>query len=312
MMTLYVSLALACAAAPAESAEIYDLRSGEAVDLKEVAQALSRRDVVFLGEDHDNTEGHELHLKLIEALYRVRPDLTISLEMFERDVQGTLDDYLRGRIDEATFLEHARPWGNYERHYRPVIEFARENGIDVIAANVPRDAARAISKGEEPAPELEPFLPRATASPKGDYWKRFVEAMGGHGGTDDPEAMERYFAAQCLKDDAMAEAISDYLARHPHRRPLVVHLCGKFHSDHGHGTALRLLKRRPLAEIAVVTMEAAEKPEEFDPAEHRLRAHFLLLVRPEPKEEKSEDAEKASDKEKPVPAAGEGKEKKSP
>ena len=32
-----------------------------------------------------------------------RPDFVISMEMFERDVQGVVNDYLRGRIDEAAF-----------------------------------------------------------------------------------------------------------------------------------------------------------------------------------------------------------------
>ena len=38
-----------------------------------------------------------------------RQDIVLSMEMFERDVQGVLDDYLRGRIDEESFLDLAFP-----------------------------------------------------------------------------------------------------------------------------------------------------------------------------------------------------------
>ena len=37
-----------------------------------------------------------------------------------RDVQGVLDDYLAGRIDEAEFLSGSRPWQNYRTGYRPL------------------------------------------------------------------------------------------------------------------------------------------------------------------------------------------------
>lgn len=243
-------------------AELIDVRSGKTVSVPQLVEAIARKDVVFLGEEHDNDAGHALQLAIIEALHEQRDDLVISMEMFERDVQGVLDDYLHGRIEEAEFLEHSRPWKNYAEHYRPIIEFARKHRLDVIAGNVPRRLARQVSRGETPVSADNQFLPRLTTAPEDAYRERFLEVMSGHGGTDSENAMDRYYRSQCLKDDAMAEAIADYLAAHPHRQPLIVHLCGQFHSDYGQGTVQRLLQRRPLTRLRVLSMEV--RPEKSD------------------------------------------------
>src|SRR4051812_46681251 len=74
-------------------------RTAKDVSLDQLADDLAARDVVFFGELHDNEAGHRVYAELARRLADRRPDLLISLEMFERDVQGVVSDYLRGRID---------------------------------------------------------------------------------------------------------------------------------------------------------------------------------------------------------------------
>jgi uncharacterized iron-regulated protein len=284
---------LIAAFVPTTSPVIFDLSTGSAVDVKTMAAELARRDVVFLGEDHDNTVGHRLQLEIIQSLYKLRPDLVISMEQFERDTQGVLNDFLKGRIDEKTFLKQSRPWKNYKKHYRPIVEFARENKLDVIAANVPRPIASLIAAGKEPSLADRAFCPRVTTAPKDRYRELFVEVMNSHGGTTKPESMELYYKSQCCKDDAMAESITDYLTRHPHRKPLIVHLCGKFHSDYGLGTALRVQTRKPLLQTGVVTMEPTEDCTKVKADEFKSRGHYLLVV---PKEANKQKPAKAGRK----------------
>lgn len=268
------------------SSVVFDLSNAKAVDVQSLAAELARRDVVFLGEEHDNTAGHRLQLEIIQALHKLRPDLVVSMEQFERDTQGCLDDYLKGRIDEGAFLKQSRPWKNYRRHYRPFVEFARENKLDVIASNVPRPIAKLISAGQEPSLADRMYCPRVTTAPKDRYWELFVEVMSAHAGTNKPDAMERFYKSQCCKDDTMAESITDYLAKHSHRKPLVVHLCGKFHCDYGQGTAIRVLTRKPLLQTGVVTMESVEDVSKAKPAELKSRGHYVLVVPKEPKKKK--------------------------
>ncbi len=283
---------------------IIELATGRSVSADSVIQEAARRDVVFLGEEHDQDHGHTFQLGMLEGLHAQRPDLVVSLEMFERDVQGVVDDYLRGRIDEATFRDKSRPWPNYEKHYKPVIEFAKSRGLDVIAGNVPRAIARKVATQGTKSVRGQAGMPRSTNAPDDRYRALFMDAMKDHGGADDSDAKQRMYASQCLKDDGMAEAIADYLEGRPHRRPLVVHLCGKFHSDYGYGTVQRLLQRRPLTNTAVFTMESFEGKEPTPKELEKLngRGHWLLVLPPKPKAKESEKTDAAA----PVTPKAEG------
>ncbi|HEV8066303.1 MAG TPA: ChaN family lipoprotein [Planctomycetaceae bacterium] len=248
-------------------------RTGKELTLMELADELAMRDVVYFGELHDNVAGHQVYAQLAKLLANRRPDFVLSMEMFERDVQGVVNDYLRGRIDEAAFLRHSRPWKEYARDYRPLVELTRERKLDVIAGNLPRPVAGKVASKEG---SMSPFLPRATTAPLDRYWDLFGEAMKGHPGADG--AVERMYRAQCAKDDAMAEGIADYLATNPHRQPLVIHCNGNFHSDYGLGTAARVAQRAPLAQAAIISMIAVPDVARADVTNDRKRAHYLLIV----------------------------------
>jgi len=253
-------------------------RSGKELTLPQLADELAAKDVVYFGELHDNVAGHQVYAELAKLLAARRADLVISMEMFERDVQGVLNDYLRGRINEATFLKHGRPWKDYARDYKPLIELARERKLDVIAGNLPRPVSAKVASKEG---SMSPFLPRTSTAPLDKYWELFGEAMKNHPGSEG--AVDRMYRAQCAKDDAMAEGIADYLATNPHRQPLVIHCNGNFHSDHGLGTATRLAARAPLSQAAIISMIAVPEVAKADVANERKKAHYLLVVPSPPK-----------------------------
>ncbi len=256
---------------------IENSRTGTTLILNDLVDSLGQSDVVILGEQHDNDSGHEFQLGVIKGLANSGHSIAITTEQFERDVQGSLNDYLSGRLSEDQFLNDSRPWKNYSEHYRAIIEFAKENKIPVIAGNIPRRIASAVSQGKQPATEDFVFMPRQTNSPKNAYWEKFKASMEGHMGTDDEFKIEKFFASQCLKDDAMAESITDYLAINSHKPKIVVHLCGHFHSDFGLGTAARVMQRRPLTRLSVVTMESLDKANDKPTqASLRARSHFTF------------------------------------
>ena len=268
--------ALACQSTRSPDWRAVDGRSGAVVSFDQMADDLSRMDVVFLGEVHDSELGHELQLAMTRALYERRPRLAVSLEMIERDCQFDLNLYLSGRIDEADFVRGSRPWGNYQRDYRPVVEFARREGLPVIAANVPRPLARRVARKGLEDVRSELHAPREVLPEPGPYRERFVQVMGGHGGMQDA-VMERVFASQVIKDEAMAESIADHLQRAP--RTLVVHWVGKFHSDYHLGTVEYLVRRMPGLRVGVVSMlPGTRNPEKITP-EQRAAGDFLWLVR---------------------------------
>jgi uncharacterized iron-regulated protein len=242
------SCLLLCLGACATGPVVRDVVSGTPVSVDQIAQALHDRDVVFLGEQHDSDEGHRLQLAIVEALAERQPRLAISMEMFERDVQEALDDYLAGRVDEATFLQRSRPWRNYRQHYRPIVELARARNWPVVAANLPTELARKVGREGPGAVGASPHAARSTSAPRDRYYDAFTQAMGDHQGGD---RLWQLYQAQCFKDDTMAESI---VAARQRGSPLVVHLCGAFHCNYRLGTVARVLEREPGLRVGIVTM----------------------------------------------------------
>lgn len=122
------------------------LASHADVTMTQMLDRLSRADVVFFGEQHDDPETHRAEAETLDAICRLGRPVVLSLEMFERDVQPVLDDYLAGRIGESEFFARTRPWANYTAGYRRLVELARARHWPVVAANVPRPLASAVGR----------------------------------------------------------------------------------------------------------------------------------------------------------------------
>jgi hypothetical protein len=154
--------------------------------IDEIVQTLYNADILLLGECHDDTEAHRVELDLLKRCYSAwgeKRQLILSLEMFERDVQPILDEFMSGAISERDLLHDCRPWLNYSDDYRPLLHFAKDRGIPAIAANAPRryvslvgNAGRAaLSRVANSAAAWLPPLPYAAAS--ADYTAKFDAQM---------------------------------------------------------------------------------------------------------------------------------------
>ncbi len=226
-------------------------------DFEAMLQELSRADVVYLGEQHDDRGTHALQLAVLEGLARRGVSVVLSLEMIERDAQPALDAYLAGTMPESTFLAGSRPWPNYQPDYRPLVEFAKAHHWPVVASNIPRNVASAVSRGGLAA--LDTLKGEAASwvaqdrecSPNDRYARKFgktMEDMGGHGGPAmTPETIARFYEAQCMKDETMAESVGRALDAHPDA--VVVHVAGGFHVEEALGTVERVTRRAKRGEI---------------------------------------------------------------
>jgi uncharacterized iron-regulated protein len=278
------------------------------VSADQAADALKNYDVVFMGEWHDHTGNHLAEMALLRALYARAPDLALSMEMFERDVQNVVDDYLASRIGEDNFRQRGRAWGNYAESYRPLVEYAKEHHLPVIAANVPGAVVRCV--GIEGPAYLARMAPdkrgQAAAElhlqdgPYKDKFLRFLDESGSHGPDADktPEQKkdqsDRAFASQVARDDTMAESIFLSLQKNPGRK--VVHVTGAFHVEEALGTVERLKLRAPQLKIALVVPAEAEHPDSpaVDPSDAK-NANFVFLLRASPKEYVSDAEKKEAD-----------------
>jgi uncharacterized iron-regulated protein len=211
--------------------------------------------------------------------------------MFERDVQGLLNDYLAGRTSEADFLAKSRPWDRYITDYRPMVELAKARGWPVVASNIPRPMASAV--GRKALAALDTLTPvertwaaRDIQCPNDAYRARFMETMTGHGSGGSAPApgdtlptsvAARFYLAQCIKDETMAESIVEARQRTP--GAIVVHYDGAFHSDYRQGTVDRVRRRMPGLKLVVISSVPVIDQGSATLADHKDRADFIIFTK---------------------------------
>jgi uncharacterized iron-regulated protein len=266
---------------------VYDSARDRFTDFEAMLAEVSRTDALFVGEQHDDPNTHRLELAILEGLRRRRADLALALEMFERDVQELLASYVEGRIGEDEFLARARPWPRYATDYRPLVEFAKASRWPILATNVPRRLASAVAKGgldALTATDDRELYAANVECPTDDYFNRFAKTMSEHPmpgaekltDTEKHAIVERFYLAQCLKDETMAESITRARAA---GGALVVHVNGSFHSDFGDGVPERVRRRLPQARLAVISILPVDDLDAVAPAaDDRKRADYLVYT----------------------------------
>lgn len=262
---------------------------GSPATLDEVIEASRHVDVTFIGEMHDDAVAHYLEAEILRRI--AGPDWALSMEMFERDVQGVVDEYLEGLIDERDLIASGRAWSNYQSDYKPLIEIAKEAHMPVIAANAPKRYVDVVGKkgqagllalGVEAKSTLPP-LPYTAASQA--YRERFEREMsqetGAHGSEPLPaHQTESDYAlqAQTLWDAAMADSIAKFLKVHPNKHILQIN--GLFHSEYHQGIPEHLLRYRPDTTTLVVTILRDKSFPSWKGADMKGAGDFVIVTDP--------------------------------
>ncbi len=130
-------------------ASLVDAATGKEIDLETLLAAVRTKQVLYVGERHDQPLDHNVQYSILRHLHREEPSLAIGMEMFQTPYQQPLDEWRAGRIDETVLrreTEYDKRWGFDFSMYRPILEYARSNGIEVVALNAPRELAYAVAK----------------------------------------------------------------------------------------------------------------------------------------------------------------------
>ena len=133
--------------------------NGKQAKYVKMIKDLVKTDMVFFGEYHSNPISHWLQLEMTKSFYELKGDqLILGAEMFENGNQLVIDEYLMGLYPEEKMIpEITQMWGNYKTDYKPLMDFAKINGLRFIATNIPRRYAVMINKmGMDALSKLSP------------------------------------------------------------------------------------------------------------------------------------------------------------
>ena len=251
-------------------------KKGKVVKFEKIVDDLANYDIVLFGEHHNNSINHWLQLRLTQELYKKKnSQMTLGAEMFERDNQSQLNDYLNGKLDAKLLKDSMRLWNNFTTDYKPLVDFAKDKKLKFIATNIPRRYASIVAKKGLDS------LNTVTAKEKNWMMKLPVEVtldtpgysemkemMGDHAG---PNAMN-FVSAQAVKDATMAESILKNLEN----GKLFLHYHGDFHSKQYGGIYWYLKQSNPNLKIAVISVFESEDnalpvpTEDYIPTEYNL------------------------------------------
>ena len=235
----------------------YLMKKGVLYDIEDSFDMLMDYNIIFVGEEHESRVSHDAELTILKGLAKRDSNMVLALEMFERDVQEILDAYLKREISEKEFLEQSRPWPNYLEDYRPLIEFAKKEGMPVIAANIPRRAAAAVAMANKLSPDVmgedRKYLPQILHLKSKEYYKRFASLIRELPHSTPMKGMKvnGLYKAQVLKDSVMAASVEPFLDRR------TLFCCGHFHSDYHLGIPYQLQRNHPKLKIAVIAMASS-------------------------------------------------------
>lgn len=250
-----------------DSIVVYD-RNGQQVSFDNMLAATAGKKYIMFGELHGNPLAHQSELLLLQYLHQQHgPRLILGMEMFEADVQHIVNEYFSGLINQRSFETEARIWGNYAKDYKPLVEYARENQLRLVASNVPRRYANSVyHQGVQVLNSMSKKAKKdfAKLPLKVDYdlpsYKSMASMLPDH-------SAQNFIASQALKDATMAQNIS----KNVKKNDVLLHVHGAYHSTNGEGIVPYIKGLRPEQLLLITTIQQEEgktiNPEEFAKAD---------------------------------------------
>lgn len=268
----------------AEPLDLVDAKSGKRIGLDAFFAVLRTHQVVYVGERHDKPADHGVQYAILRQLHRDEGSLAVGMEMFQVPFQQPLDQWSEGLIDETVLraeTQYDKRWGFDFSMYRPMLEYARNRGIEVVALNAPRELVYAVAKDGVDGldPDMASRLPELDLEDENHRALFDAEFDVGEHSIDDADATERYYQAQVVWDETMGSRVAATLDRYGGPAKMVV-FAGRVHVKRGLGIPDRAAKRGALPYVVVLPVTESELKEELRLAPGERSADFFWAVEP--------------------------------
>lgn len=250
--------------------DVVGIRPSEAISLEDIITEVSDKPVIYVGEGHTYYEHHKVQLEFIRRLHEKGKKIAIGMEMFQRPYQEALDRYISGQSGEKELLvesEYYTRWKFDFLLYREILEYARGNGIPVVALNQKNEIVSKAAKGglDALSQDERAMLPPALDLTDFAYRQRLVEIFGSHA---KGKQFDNFYLAQIIWDETMAYSIAEYLGLHPERQMVVI--TGQGHTAWRSGIPARVERLTGLDYALIVQDEGGS----LSPA----RADYVLFT----------------------------------
>jgi uncharacterized iron-regulated protein len=214
--------------------QILETATGRSLNFEDWIGTLSNKDVIYVGEEHHNRFHVTAAVKILEALITQGRRPALALEMFSWDAQPAINRYLSGQTPLQAFLEAVhweQTWGGAYDDYAPLINFAREHQLKLLALNPPRSLVRRV---------VAVGLAQTLREPETLAWGMTQEIPDDRSYADliskqitlchpgmSEQGYQRMLEASQFRDEGMAKIITDYLQdRRPEQGPLLSYTGG--------------------------------------------------------------------------------------
>lgn len=241
----------------------------------QLVEQLSTARTVFVGEVHDRYDHHLVQLKLLQSLHQANPNIAIGVEWFQQPYQWVLNRYINGTLNEAQLLkksEYKRRWQYNYALLRPILQYAKQHKIPIIALNAPRELTRKIAKeGINSLTSVQRAqLPAVIHPPSKAYRKRLSKVFLQH--SHNKKHLDNFIKVQRVWDATMAMNIAKFLHKKPQHRMLV--FAGRGHMNEGAGIPIDLA--RSISDKAVV-LAVGERSERIKSVDYFVLTEALKL-----------------------------------
>ena len=232
--------------------DIWQARPGRFVPFDDLLRQARAADIVLLGETHDNAAHHALQQRLFAALADAQPGPVLVMEQFDVGDQPRLDAV---RISDASaqlrlaalklIMQPGWDWAAYE----PMLEKAVEGRLQVLAANISREALRRGLDAQGAGETVRLGLTSGWSSAQqAELAKEISES---HCSALPPAALIAMSQAQRTRDAVMADRLLSV------RTGLAVAILGRGHVRQDLAVPWYLQKRAPAKKVLAIGMVEA-------------------------------------------------------
>ena len=254
--------------------QIYSSSAAETINFNELLGAMQDSDVIYLGENHDNTHHHRLQLDIIKAMVEKGLQPAIGFEFFSRHQTSHLIRHQKSPdIFHKADSEHSAEkllriqlgWAENRdddwNHLYPILKYAREHELPVFGADLSPVLRKQLSKsGYEGLSPVEKLLVTQSSFSNPDYQEFMYQSFTrAHCGWRDEGYLQKLYATWLARNESMAESIVAMHRASPDQ-PIVV-ILGAGHTEYNMAVYERTLNLEPdIRQLNLRLQTVAEKP----------------------------------------------------